>query len=309
MEGGQVVGKLLGRGIVSIPGRTTDLWKDLRFDCSALIGGNPFVVDVQLARNGLYINAQAHIDGGANLFAAIKTHFAYQLLKASNISFVRLPRPITPTGYNGKPGSTIDVALLLTLSLNNRHIKFPFLVTDLGRDDIIIGRKFLEHYDITERHGFGKRRLTWPEDMPPSTKFSNELFIDKHNWKRPLQVEHQEDIARRDAAFEQDEVRRNHAKLAAVNPCILKTTQPQRKTLISRGSPWSRDLLRRLKSMEKLLQASYIDAPEPRRKKEFQSYKVDISCISAAAMTAHLETRGTPATMFLSVLFMTSIWN
>ena len=128
---------------------------------------------------GSYIKTFSHIDSGANIFGAIKTSLAHYLAKAFGISFLRLPTPITPTGYNGSPGVSITSALLLTLTLDNRRINFPFLVTDLGGTDVLIGRKFMEHYDIAQRYIKGNMRLEWPVDMEPQQFFDQRIRLPK----------------------------------------------------------------------------------------------------------------------------------
>ena len=136
------------------------------FDLRSLVGGRQFLVSTELGRNGSFIQTSAHIDGGANIFGAIKTSLAYKLCKLFGISFLKLPKPIVPTGYNGEPGEPITLALLLTLTIDRRQINFPFLVTNLGGNDVLIGRKFLEHYNLKLDFKKGCNSILWPKDMP-----------------------------------------------------------------------------------------------------------------------------------------------
>ena len=55
---------------------------------------------------------------------------------------------ITPIGYNSSPRVLIILALLLILTLNNQQINFPFLITDLRDINVLIGHKFIKHYNI-----------------------------------------------------------------------------------------------------------------------------------------------------------------
>lgn len=272
------------------------MWKDLNFDCRTLIGGQQYLVSCELARNGLFIRTETHIDGGANIFGAIKTRLAYQLSKAFDISFVKLPKPIVPTGYNGKPGTPIELALILTFVLDLRRINFPFLVTDLGHTDVLIGRKFLEHYDLMQSFSKGRRKLIWPQDMPITPYFEKRIFIDKANWKRPILLEHQKDAERRDRQLEQE------ASFCSLNT-EAKTSTPTAKPTQkppSRMSGYFRDLGRRIQSMEKILRSCLHDPDKSEekaplsRKTEFENgpYGVNISAISAVAMkTCYLNQR------------------
>ncbi|CAL3966035.1 unnamed protein product [Diplocarpon coronariae] len=182
------------RGKDSYHGIGHNLWKDLDFDSRLLIGGRQFLVPVELARNGSFIKTVAHIDGGANIFGIIKTSLAYQLSQRLGVKFIKLPKPITPTGYNGLEGETIRFAVLLTLTIDRRRINFPFLITSLGATDVLIGRKFLEHYDLKQSYGKGKNRISWPKDMPIVPYFDRRVLIDLSRPTKPLMA--QQDVDR-----------------------------------------------------------------------------------------------------------------
>ncbi|RKF62554.1 hypothetical protein GcC1_146011, partial [Golovinomyces cichoracearum] len=158
----------------------------------------------KLSRNRLFISTDAHVDGGANLFGAIRTLTACKIAKAFGITFVKLPVPFHPTGYDGRPGLPITHAILLTLSLQERRINFPFLVTDLGHNDILIGKKFLQHYGIVQHYATGDQNLIWPPDMPPTPYFGRELFLDKDNWNLSPSLKHMQDARRRDIANDKE---------------------------------------------------------------------------------------------------------
>ncbi|EKD19704.1 hypothetical protein MBM_01656 [Drepanopeziza brunnea f. sp. 'multigermtubi' MB_m1] len=177
-----------------------NLWKELRFDFRSLIGGPQFLVPIELARNGFFIKTTAHIDSGANIFGAIKTSLASQLSSRFGNKFVTLPHPIVPTGYNGALGDPITYVILLTLTIDRRRINFPFLVTNLGSTDVLIGRKFIAHYDIGQRFG-AKPQLYWPSDMLVIPYFGPRIFLDLSHTATKLS--HQADASRRDQ-FEVD---------------------------------------------------------------------------------------------------------
>ncbi len=288
----------------------------MRFDFRALLGGRQFLVSIELGRNGSFIKTLSHIDGGANIFGAIKTSLAFHLSKSFNIHFIKLPKPIVPTGYNGQSGSPITVALLLTLMIDGRRINFPFLVTDLGHTDVLIGRKFLEHYDIKQVYTKGKNCLEWPADMAIQQYFDKRILLPTTPPKSPILREHQQDAERRDALLEADEYRRSQAKLASISPELqvdnqidtssrsvlphprLVSNSPARRgtsnSTYSRPSGFSRDLRKRLARMEDALLDRDSDFltlsdPEPSptraRRPGFVPYRIDIAPISSIAMT------------------------
>lgn len=251
----------------------------MKFDFRSLIGGRQCLLPIELGRNGSFIKTQAHIDGGANIFGAISTSLSYRLAKAFGIKFLSLPKPIFPTGYNGQPGAPIEYALLLTLTIDHRRINFPFLVTELGGTDILIGRKFMKHYDI--KQDYKQNRLDWPADMPVIPYFDKRIFLDLNT--KPVQRQaHQTDAARRDALMDQ-EISTPTPMLANIN----RRAEPK-----GRLSSFARDLKKNLARMENCLTAALGKVPQPAgvtpktKSKTAASaalYTVNIALISAAA--------------------------
>lgn len=166
----------------------------MEFDYRSLFGGRQFLVNIELARNGNYIKTSAHINGGANIFGAISTSLASQLLSLFRISFLTLPKPIVPTGYDGHSGKPITSAVLLTLTIDKRRINFPFLVTDLGGTDILIGRNFLEHYSLKLDYAGEKNRIHWPDEMPVIAYYDRRLLLCIDKTPRKTNAEHQADV-------------------------------------------------------------------------------------------------------------------
>lgn len=280
------------------------------FDFRALIGGRQFLVNVELGRNGNYMKTLAHIDGGANIFGAIKTSLSYLLSKRFHIPFIKLPKPIVPTGYNGKPGTPITVAILLTLTIDRRRINFPFLVTDLGHTDVLIGRKFLEHYDLKQSYAKDRNRLEWPLDMPIIPYHDQRILVDIGKLQGPVHRSIQSDVERRDALIDADDHRRKQAKLASVQAKQLK--RPPRDLLKpSRASSFFRDMAKRLKTMEDHLLGRHPstlspseDPPPTKRGRPAikTSLTTDICMISAAAMSRlYLRDERKAATFVASV--------
>ncbi len=282
----------------------------MKADFRTLIGGRQFLVNIELGRNGSYIKSVAHIDGGANIFGAIRTSVAYQLRKLFGISFLTLPKPIVPTGYNGEEGTAITHAVLLTLTIDKRRINFPFLVTELGSTEVLIGRKFLEHYDLKQDYSKGKNQLLWPTDMPEKLYFEKRLQLQLARFEPSTYTSYQEDAERRDKLLAQDEYRRTQARIAG---CDANSGSPKKLTTVnlatkpattSRPSPFVRELKKGLLKIEELVSRHQNTLPSTRepgpRVKEApatpelkdESYKMDIHSISAAAMyQIHLRPR------------------
>ncbi|EKD17763.1 polymerase [Drepanopeziza brunnea f. sp. 'multigermtubi' MB_m1] len=243
---------------------------------------------IELARNGFYIKTTAHIDGGANIFSAIKTSLASQLSLRFGNKFITLPHPIVPTKYNSTLGDPITHAILLTLTIDRRRINFPFLVTNLGSTDVLISRKFLAHYDIGQRFG-AKPQLYWPADMPVIPYFSTRIFLDlSHPASR---LNHQADAARRDQLLDDQD--------AAPQISILKPAASSSASIPHdrRSSSFVRDLQKRLSTIEKHLRCltKEVDHSLPQSKDEpcsnlyQQQHTVNISFIGASPMRATLN--------------------
>lgn len=280
----------MSRGKVSHYGKGHDLWKDLEFDFRSLVGGKQFLANIELAKNGYVIKSTAHIDGGANIFGAINTATASKLVSLFQTSFLTLPTPIVPTGYNGQAGRAITLALLLSLTIDKRRVNFPFLVTELGGTDVLIGRKFLEHYDLKLDYSQGRNKIHWPEDMAVQQYFDKRLLLCMDKTKKTT-VDYQAEADRRDALMEAED--RQAAELSSISiepepkrPCPSSPTKGQSQ---GRGSSFVRDLKDCLAKMEKLLSGGTVkrvSEPQPQKAKKTdpEPYKVDISLISASSM-------------------------
>ena len=274
------------------------MWKDLNSDFRSLIGGRQFLVNIELGRNGAFIKSIAHIDGGANIFGAIRTSIALRIRNLFGVSFLTLPKPIVPTGYNGNSGSPITKVVLLTLTINKRRINFPFLITDLGSTDVLIGRKFLEHYDLKQSYAKGKNLLEWPLDMPPQ-----KLYFDRRlqmllppSTPTPLDAQHQADVARRDQLFDGEEANPPIGQIGSLDQAVRTApTTPAPTTSRSLRPPtFVRELKRGLQNMNKLLANQhrsnspfFKESPPVLTKqapKKPYVYKTEINLISASSM-------------------------
>jgi len=69
----------------------------------------------------------------------------------------------------------------------------------------LIGRKFLEHYDLKLDFKKGRNSILWPKDMPIIPHFGQRLLLNLSDQNSPILRKHQKDSERRDAAMEEED--------------------------------------------------------------------------------------------------------
>src|SRR6266536_5435398 len=102
-------------------------------------------------------------------------------------------------GYDRKHRTCITSFLHTHLTLNRRKIyNVPFLVLPLGSHDMIIGKSFIEYFEISPN--VAKRILHWPPNHPKSSNvISQGISIPRKILSRPpSRNHHQLDIEARD---------------------------------------------------------------------------------------------------------------
>jgi predicted aspartyl protease len=101
-----------------------------------------FTLNTKIIQNGYSLAVKALIDTGANGFAFIDTRLATLIAKFFDLRTVPLEVECTVQGYDGKTETLITHAILLNLLVDGRRqLKLPPLIVNLGRHDIILGRK------------------------------------------------------------------------------------------------------------------------------------------------------------------------
>ena len=111
-------------------------------DLSQLMGGKSFTIHCTLLCNGYGVNTTALADTGANAFALLDTKCAMKLSEFLNSPLETFETPIPVKGYNGNIGTPITSLLQAHLRVDGwRQYNVPFLITDLGNHDLILGRK------------------------------------------------------------------------------------------------------------------------------------------------------------------------
>ena len=133
-----------------------------------------FTLGVQVARNGLSIAINALIDTGANGYVFICTPLATKLAQFFGVGTIPLGQDCPVRGYDGRMGEPITHAIVLDLRIDGRKMpNTPMLIADLGRHDIIIGRKWLAESQVLP--DCTNNRLLWPEELPPWKEVANQL--------------------------------------------------------------------------------------------------------------------------------------
>ena len=181
-----------------------------KLDLSLLLGGKHFTFPCTVSLNGFAVSTYSLIDTGANGFVFIDERFAQLLSSRLGWKIEKLPFPSLPVkGYDGKQGTRITSFLRIHLTLDGRKIyNVPFLVLPLGSHDIIIGKSFMEYFEISPN--VAKKTLHWPPKHPKTTNvISQGIWVPRQILQRPSsRNHHQLDMEARDKLIELDEKRR-----------------------------------------------------------------------------------------------------
>ena len=162
-----------------------------KLDLSLLLGGKHFTFLCTISLNGFAVSTYSLIDTGANGFVFIDERFAQLLSSKLGWKVEQLPFPSLPVkGYDGKQGTRITSFLRTHLTLDGRKIyNVPFLILPLGSHDIIIGKSFMEYFEISP--SVAKRTLYWPPNHPKSSNvISQGISIPRKILSRPPSRNH-----------------------------------------------------------------------------------------------------------------------
>lgn len=111
-------------------------------------------------------------------------------------------KSIPVISFNGKHGTPITQWITLSLQIDRRRLlQLPFMITDLGRHDLILGRKWMEyfHIDLAIRD----RRLVWPTNLPAQPQFDRLIPLTREvMMKQRPNPWYQQDVRRRDQAMQ-----------------------------------------------------------------------------------------------------------
>ena len=247
-----------------------------------------FLVRTQIVHNGYTLSIRALGDTGANGFIFIDTNLAIQLAKFFTIRTLPLGTECAVQGYDGGAETPITHALILNLIVDGRRqLNLPMLIVNLGRQDIILGRKWFADYGVLA--DCKNKRLIWPEEQSMQDEVCSKLAtpIPRTILKREhrIQPEHQADAIRRDRLMER-EIRQGALKCSSKE----QKYQPSRTEAMDR-----RD---NLAKMGRELQQLEDPQQQEKKKHDPQAPKkdllqIDIALIGAAAFHRHTQKRDT----------------
>ena len=166
-----------------------------------LLGSKSFTDPYTVSHNGSGIDVTALADTGANAFVLIDTRCAFQIVEFLDVPIENLPKPIPVWRYNGGKGKPIVSMLRIHLQVDRqKQNNIPFLVTDLGDHNIILGRKWLAYLGLWL--DVQNRRLGWPKNLPRMPLLMKETNTNiKTLIRKGINPTHQADAARRDQAL------------------------------------------------------------------------------------------------------------
>ena len=177
------------------------------------MGGNPFLAYTTLTMNGCGVKTRALVDTGANGYLFMNRPLALRLAQSLGLKIQNLPFSVPIRGYNSQIQSKVNQFIRLHLNVDQRRIRnCPFIVLDLGQQDLIIGNKWLKHFRVLLDPV--KNKIIWPADTPPTPYLGRDVILSLQSGKgqKPL-PNVQSDANRRDRAIEQDQIRRRNGVL------------------------------------------------------------------------------------------------
>jgi hypothetical protein len=179
------------------------------------MGGKHFRIPCTISKNGIGILQNALGDSGAGGLIFIDEVYAARVCKHLNVSPIPLDQPVPVRGYNGAEGKPVTHLLVLNLSVDgHRQRNMPMLIVDLGgRNDMIIGRKWFEQFDVML--DLRRKRLVWPEQHAELLPVRE--IVTKGEQLKPKQPDpsHQFDVYQRDAKFAHEDQRRAAGRASA----------------------------------------------------------------------------------------------
>jgi hypothetical protein len=269
-------------------------------DLGQLVGGKSCTVPCHIFNNGSKVSSLALADTGANAFALIDTQRAQRTSQFLAIPIECLPNPIHVRGFDGTSAPPITSILRLHICVDRRRLyNVPFLITDLGGHDVILGRKWMSHLGV--HLDVRRRRIVWPQNLPPTPWFAKEIGTTMRDLLQTVQNPiHQEDATRRD----QDNTTGEIVTLEPARVCILQRPKVPRPEI--RNHTELLDRKNSLRKMEQELQSLTDLARPAKARKRSASYpanlpKVDVCVISAVGFYRNVTQPG--AVVFSTTLY------
>ncbi|KKA22077.1 Gag/polymerase/env polyprotein [Rasamsonia emersonii CBS 393.64] len=229
-------------------------------------------------------------DTGANGFIFIDTNLATLIAKTFGLHTVPLGREYAVQGYDGKSEAPVTHAIFMTLEVDGRRQNnLPMLIVNLGRHDIILGRKWFAQFGVLP--DCKNQRLLWPSERAAFDEVAAQTTrpLPRKILKRAdtIQMNYQKDADRRDRLMEQED---QEDQKKGPN----KVTTGDRKP-ISPAAPRHQP--------RELFQPTDPIPLEPEKKIESSQDlpKIDIAAIGGSAFTRYMK--GNSAEVFVTSLY------
>ncbi len=198
-----------------------------------------------LSMNGFGVHLKALADTGANGYLFINRTLAMRLSKSVASPILPLPFSVSIRGFHGQVGNKANSLIRLHLTIDGRVVyNCPFVILDLGTQDLIIGSKWMRRFQL--RIDTVRNRFIWPKQYPPTPTFAKNIVID-YTPKHPRTLaatDHQQDAYRRDQLITQDQKRRREIPIsiikAAPTSCLnpsVQDTRPRAQPIIAILAP------------------------------------------------------------------------
>jgi predicted aspartyl protease len=154
------------------------------------------------------VQTKSLADTGANGYLVIDKPFAIRLSKALQSPIRKLPYSVPVRGYQRNIQSNVSEYIRLHLTVEGRRIyNCPFVLLNLGTQDVIIGKKLFSRFRILLDSA--KNRLVWPKEYPPTPSWSKEITLPYHSRETSFRhPAYQSDANRRDLALHREDRRR-----------------------------------------------------------------------------------------------------
>jgi len=121
-----------------------------------------FTITYKIVQNGYSVAINTLVDTGANGFVFLDAHLALLIARFFKTRTIPLKNPCAVRGYDGKSETPITHAMILNLIVDGRRqLHLPMLIVNLGRHDLILGRKWLATFEVLP--DCRRNRLLWPD--------------------------------------------------------------------------------------------------------------------------------------------------
>jgi len=150
-------------------------------------------------RNGIGVTTHALPDTGADGNTFIDNDFGDKSHARLNVKIYKLPNEIPVLGFDGRSAKPITRLMVANVDVDGHlQTRLPMLMVDIGKHDLILGRRFFEDNDVLI--DCRRRRLVWPQE--PLYTAQKNLVIPRDQLDQPPDPVAQQDAERRDRLME-----------------------------------------------------------------------------------------------------------